>query len=1066
VFFINSKELMNEAFNFIFYKSYLHHIVFFALEQAHRERIMLNIQTDMVIHQLVEAQALQTPDTVAVVFLDRQLTYRELNQKANQLAHHLRELGVKPDVLVGVCIERSLEMLIALLAVLKAGGAYVPLDPSYPTDRLAFMLEDSKLPILLTEKSQLEKLPQNSAHIVDIESDWDFIAQQNQENLETQVNANNLAYTIYTSGSTGKPKGVQILHGAVVNFLQSMRQEPGLTARDTLLAVTTISFDIAVLELFLPLTVGARILLASRATASDGAQLSRLMAESGATFMQATPATWQLLLAIGWKGDRTLKILCGGEAMTRNLANQLLNRCASLWNMYGPTETTIWSAVHQVDSSNDSVPIGHPIANTQIYLIDRECQRNSDPLQLVPVGQPGEVYIGGDGLARGYLNRPEMNQERFIPDPFSSKPNARLYKTGDLARYLPNGNIQFIGRVDHQVKIRGYRIELGDIETALSEYPGVKEAAVIVREDSLSEKRLVAYVTSKASSTEIGPMLQSSNGSVQYKASGILIPQIRLFLKEKLPEYMVPSAFVLMEAMPLTPNGKIDRRALPIPSQERPELAEVLVLPRNPIEEKLANLWSYILDIQLIGIHDNFFDLGGNSLLVAKMASQVEETFQLELPLSCLFETPTIAGLAQSIENAQYLNAEIDRSNQPDLQADSVLDPTIFPEAHFVESTQEPQNIFLTGATGFLGAFLLDELLRKTQANIYCLVRCPILEVGKEKLQRNLKHYSLLQYAHSDRIIPVLGDLSQPLLGLSPQQFNELASQMDVIYHNGAFVNLIYPYAPLRNANVLGTQEILRLASQVKVKPVHYISTLDVFHSSHYENKMLSEQDDFAGYAGPDGGYAQSKWVAEKLVMAAYERGIPTTIYRPGMIIGHSQTGVSNTEDMVGRLIKGLIQLESSPKIDLQMNLTPVDYVSQSIVHLSRQQTSWGQAFHLSNPHTLLLEQLAYYIQSLGYKMQPLSYDRWYQKLLGPGIDRQNALSPFALSLTLQNNLEVLNLGKVSCLNAIKELSQVSIHCPPINTNLLDTYFSYFRQSGFLENPQNPCHRNEGALVH
>ncbi len=1028
---------------------------------------MLNVQTDIVIHQLVEAQALQTPDAVAIVFLDRQLTYQELNQKANQLAHHLRELGVKPEVLVGVCIERSLEMLIALLAVLKAGGAYVPLDPSYPPDRLAFMLEDSKLPILLTEQSQLEKLPQHSVHIVDIDSDWDFIAQQNQENLETQVNADNLAYTIYTSGSTGKPKGVQILHGAVVNFLQSMHQEPGLTEQDTLLAVTTISFDIAVLELFLPLTIGARIILASRATASDGAQLSRLMAESGATFMQATPATWQLLLAIGWKGNRTLKILCGGEAMTRNLANQLLDRCASLWNMYGPTETTIWSAVHQVDSSNDSVPIGHPIANTKIYLIDQECKRQSDPLQLVPVGQPGEVYISGDGLARGYLNRPEMNQERFIPDPFSNKPNARLYKTGDLARYLPNGNIQFIGRVDHQVKIRGYRIELGDIETALSDYPGVKEAAVIVREDSLSEKRLLAYVTSKASSADIGPMLKSSNSLIQCKAPGISISQIRLFLKEKLPDYMVPSAFVLMEAMPLTPNGKIDRRALPTPSQERPELAEVLVLPRNPIEEKLANLWSRILDIQPIGIHDNFFDLGGHSLLVAKMASQVEEIFQLELPLSCLFQTPTIVGLAQSIEGAQYLNAELDQSNRPDLQADSVLDPTIFPEVHFVESTKEPQNILLTGATGFLGAFLLDELLQKTQANIYCLVRCPILEVGKEKLQRNLKRYSLLQYAYSDRIIPVLGDLSQPLLGLSSQQFYELASQIDVIYHNGAFVNLIYPYAPLRDANVLGTQEILRLASQVKVKPVHYISTLDVFHSSHYaQNEMLSERDDFAGYTGPDGGYAQSKWVAEKLVMAAYERGIPTTIYRPGMIIGHSQTGVSNTEDMVGRLIKGLIQLESSPKMNLQMNLTPVDYVSQSIVHLSRQQASWGQAFHLSNPHTLLLEQLAYYIQSLGYKLQPLPYEQWYQKLLGPGIDQKNALSPFALSLTLQNNLEVLNLGKVSCLNAINELSQVSIHCPPIDTNLLDTYFSYFRQSGLLEKPQHLCQRDEVALVH
>ena len=441
------------------------------------------VQSATAIHHLIERQVSQTPNEVAVIFQDRSLTYRELNQKANQVAHYLVQMGVKPDVLVGVCIERSLEMIIALLGVLKAGGAYVPLDPSYPSDRLAFMLEDSELPILLTEQQQLANLPAHSARVVEIDTHWNLIAQQSQENLNSCVTVENLAYTIYTSGSTGKPKGVQILHGAVVNFLHSMQHEPGLTAQDTLLAVTTISFDIAVLELYLPLITGARIVLVSRDVAADGSRLSKLMAASSATFMQATPATWQLLLAVGWRGDRTLKILCGGEAMTRNLANQLLNRCASLWNMYGPTETTVWSAVHQVEPDNESVPIGHPIANTQIYLIDPQLKRKDDPLQLVPIGQPGEVYIGGDGLARGYLNRAEMTQERFISDPFSDKPNARLYRTGDLARCLPDGTIQFIGRVDHQVKIRGYRIELGDIEAALSQCPGVKEAAVVARED-------------------------------------------------------------------------------------------------------------------------------------------------------------------------------------------------------------------------------------------------------------------------------------------------------------------------------------------------------------------------------------------------------------------------------------------------------------------------------------------------------------------------------------------------------------------------------------------------------
>ena len=540
--------------------------------------------------------------------------------------------------------------------------------------------------------------------------------------------------------------------------------------------------------------------------------------------------------------------------------------------------------------------------------------------------------------------------------------------------------------------------------------------------------------------------------------------QVRLLLKEKLPEYMVPSAFVLMETMPLTPNGKIDRRALPAPSQDRPALTEALILPRTTLEQQLAQLWSQVLEIQPIGIYDNFFDLGGHSLLVAKMVSQAEEAFQVNLPLSCFFATPTVAGLAQAIQLAQCPNSAPKTLDYSDLQADAILDAAIFPEVPFVDSIEAPQNILLTGATGFLGAFLLDELLQKTQANIYCLIRCASLEVGQQKLRRNLQRYSLLQAAACrDRVIPVLGDLSQPLLGLNPQQFRQLAAQIDVIYHNGAFVNLIYPYAPLRDANVFGTQEILRLASQVKVKPVHFVSTLDVFHSAHYDQReSLLEQDDFTRYAGPEGGYAQSKWVAERLVIAAHERGIPTSIYRPGMIIGHSQTGSSNTQDFVSRFIKGLIQLESAPRLELQMNLTPVDYVSQAIVHLSTQNTAWGKAFHLSNPHALSLEQLVAQIKSRGYALQTLPYDQWHRALLALEMDQENALSPFAASLVWKNDgklphaLEVLSLGRVNCQSAIAELAQTAIRCPSLDTSLIDIYLSYFRHSGFLDNSK-PC---------
>ena len=475
------------------------------------------------IHQLFEEQVAKTPDAVAVVFEDDQLTYQQLNQKANQLAHHLIELGVKAETLVGICVERSLEMLVGLLGILKAGGAYVPLDPSYPPERLAYMLEDAEVKIILTEDNLVNYLEEKviatviqareidqDINLLCLDKDWPSMAKQPRHNPNPEIAVYNLAYVIYTSGSTGKPKGVQLPHQGVVNFLVSMSQQPGLTEQDTLLAVTTISFDIAGLELYLPLIVGAKVVLASREVASSGVSLSKLIADSGATVMQATPATWYLLLAAGWQGKRGLKVLCGGEALASELAERLLGLGMELWNMYGPTETTIWSTVYPVKPQSDAKKakdapelIGRPIANTEIYILDSN-------FQPVPIGVTGELYIGGAGLARGYRNRPDLTAEKFIPNPFLEdssisstspfpEPYSRIYRTGDLARYLPDGNIDFLGRIDSQVKIRGFRIELGEIESVLNRHPGVERSVVVARSNQSSDiaggdKRLVAYV--------------------------------------------------------------------------------------------------------------------------------------------------------------------------------------------------------------------------------------------------------------------------------------------------------------------------------------------------------------------------------------------------------------------------------------------------------------------------------------------------------------------------------------------------------------------------------------------
>ncbi len=463
-----------------------------------------------------------------------------------------------------------------------------------------------------------------------------------------------------------------------------------------------------------------------------------------------------------------------------------------------------------------------------------------------------------------------------------------------------------------------------------------------------------------------------------------------------------------------------------------------------------------------MGVRNNFFELGGHSLLAAQLLARVRERFQVELPLLSLFEAPTVAELAQTIQKSKSENQyPITHYPVTDLQADAVLEPTITPEAPFIDSLEEPQRIFLTGATGFLGAFLLHELLQQTEASIYCLVRSSSVEEGFSKLASNLKGYLLPHEKLDTRIVPVLGDLSQPSLGLSEQQFRELATEIDLIYHNGAFINLIYPYTDLRAANVLGTKEILKLASKTKVKPVHFISTLDVFQSPHYAGMQVILEQDEPHCEGLSDGYAQSKWVAEKLVMAAHSRGIPGCIYRPGTITGHSQTGASQTNDLICRSIVGLTQLSNAPDWDLKMSLTPVDYVSQAIVHLSRQPASLGKAFHLVSPHALPFRQLVNEIQALGYSIQWTDYDRWQAQLLKVTSSQENALSPLLFLFTeweSENQLSYLETAALvsqafDCQNTLAGLagsalgeagrSAASIACPTVDARLLHTYFSY-----------------------
>jgi amino acid adenylation domain-containing protein len=571
------------------------------------------------VHRLFEAQAWR--ETPAVIAADATLSYRELNDRANQLAHRLIALGVGPGTLAAVCLERNAGMLVALLAVLKAGAAYVPLDPAYPVDRLAFMLEDSRAGVLLTETRLAAGLPSGAAALVYLDEE-PLAAGGRAQNPVVDVRPGDLAYVIYTSGSTGKPKGTQIPHAALCNFLLSMKAAPGLTERDKVLAVTTLSFDIAGLELYLPLISGACVVLAGRDAAASAPDLQALIARHAPTVMQATPATWRMLVENGWTGSERMKLLCGGEAMPRELASALVARGESVWNLYGPTETTVWSTLSRLDGSEPVVPIGRPIANTQVYVLDRD-------LSPVPAGAAGELYIGGVGVARGYLDRPALTAERFVPDPFGSSAGARLYRTGDLVRHRPDGSLLFLSRLDHQVKLRGFRIELGEIESVLAQHDGVRQAVAIIREDVPGDQRLAAYVV-------------GDPGRMPTAAS------LRTHAAAALPPYMVPAAFVVLDALPLTPNGKVDRKALPVPDGQR-QVPDTFLAPRTEVEDQIARIWSEVLRVEQVGVRDNFFDLGGHSLLLMRAHARIVQAIGAGVTILDCFQHPTIESLVRHL---------------------------------------------------------------------------------------------------------------------------------------------------------------------------------------------------------------------------------------------------------------------------------------------------------------------------------------------------------------------------------------------------------------------------------
>ncbi|PWT80702.1 MAG: non-ribosomal peptide synthetase [Acidobacteria bacterium] len=577
----------------------------------------------MLIHALFEAQTDATPDATAIVFNQQRLSYRELNQKANQLARRLRKLGVGPEILVGICCTRSIDLIVGLLGILKAGGAYVPLDSTYPQERLAFIVEDTAVPVIISQQTLLQHLPPHTAHVLCLDSDWDNIAKESHENLSSEADGEDLAYLIYTSGSTGRPKGVAIEHHSTATLIHWAKTVFSTEELAGVLASTSVCFDLSVFEIFVPLSSGGKVIIAENAL-----HLPTLPASNEVTLVNTVPSAMTELIRMKGLPGSVRVVNLAGEPLRTSLVKQIYEAAnvQKVFDLYGPSEDTTYSTF-TLRSGTEAATIGRPIANTQVYLLDRN-------LQPVPVGIPGELYLGGAGLARGYLHRPELTAEKFIPDPFNSDTGARLYRTGDLARYFPDGNLEYLGRLDHQVKIRGFRIELGEIETALKQHALVRDAVVIAHEDTSGARNLVAYV-------------------VPHPGQTPTTVELRDYLKEKLPQYMIPSVLMTLPAIPLTPNGKIDRRALPEPQLSSIHVDGTFVAPTNEIEEALVKMWEEILKTQPIGIRDNFFELGGHSLLAVEMFVRIEEKYGKQLPLATLFQAPTIAQLGALLQEEE-----------------------------------------------------------------------------------------------------------------------------------------------------------------------------------------------------------------------------------------------------------------------------------------------------------------------------------------------------------------------------------------------------------------------------
>lgn len=986
------------------------------------------------LESLFRKQAILHPDKLAIIYEDREITYRELDRRSNQVANTLLSQGIKEGKYLPIWLDRSLEWIVAVLGVIKTGAAYVPIDPAYPVKRVEYILSDTASDIIITNQNLQGLLSEKEKVKVFDLSSMDHLNNLPSEYPETHIHQNDLAYIIYTSGSTGKPKGVMVSHQAIQHLVTWHNHYFHVDHSSKLTLVAGLAFDISVWETWSALTSGATLCIAGNEDRTDAHALVDYYRRNQIThgFVPSVLAPSVVNCTRNYNDLKLKYLFTGGEKLKPVLTSEL---SYELVDYYGPTECTVYATFKKVKDTNGKYisSIGRPIANAKAYIVNEN-------IELLPLGAVGELCIGGNILAKGYLNNEELTKSKFITNPFNEK--EKLYRTGDLAKWQPNGDIEFLGRIDNQVKIRGFRVELGEIERTLVQQDDVMEAVVISRETEGSTQYLIAFIVLKPEAKKD-------------------ITSVRNALKEELPGYMIPAQIIFIDKFPVTANGKTDTQSLrDLADKEAKELIS-FEPPTNETERIIVDVWASALERPVINITDNFFDIGGNSLLVATVAVTLQRKLDVKVYLRDVYQYPVLQQLSEVlIERARETREAIpveDMEPYVELQKDVYLAPgTIFAGGFDPKQIENPTTIFLTGVTGFVGIHLLQELLDTTIADIYCLVRAQDEFYAMEKIERCFKQYHIPQKEEQkSRIIPVIGDLALPSLGLSEETFKKLAKQTDLIYHSGSSVNFIEPYSYMKAPNVEGLREIIKLAGAERTKCLALLSTISVYSWGHlFTGKtVMLESDDIEQNlmsVSKDIGYVRSKWVMEAVADLAAKEGLPLITYRLGYAMCHSETGASASYQWWSGLVKNCIEFKSYPALtELREGLITVDYMTKSMAHITKNKEAIGKKFNLiARPETNLTLEDFFGLMKKYYPftLKDLPYKEWRKQWED---DSKNRLYPLT-SLFRDNMHEGLSTVELyqntyiwDCSNVIQFLEGSDIQEPVFDKKILDSYLKY-----------------------